>query len=149
MATARDLLLVVTASIMTLASMSLWQRHTSAHMTTTGRVKSTTETAFVLSVGLQFSDEASATKLKSAWAKAAAWCLENEPFLYAYEMAQSDKDNLSYVIQERYRSKADYLGAHRRSPAFKDFRPQMRELQDSGKVVVTGHSYQELGLGFT
>ena len=66
-----------------------------------------------------------------------------------YEVAQSDKDPLRYVILERYRSKDDYLGAHRRSPAFREFRPQMRALQESGRVTVTGSSYQELGIGFT
>eukprot|EP00322_Chrysochromulina_rotalis_P003454 CAMPEP_0115872700 /NCGR_PEP_ID=MMETSP0287-20121206/23571_1 /TAXON_ID=412157 /ORGANISM="Chrysochromulina rotalis, Strain UIO044" /LENGTH=115 /DNA_ID=CAMNT_0003327649 /DNA_START=36 /DNA_END=383 /DNA_ORIENTATION=- len=114
-----------------------------------GRVKSTNDKAFVLSVGLQFTDEQAATSLLSAWSKAASYCLENEPFLYTYEVAQSDKDNLSYVILERYRSKADYIGAHRRSPAFKVFRPVMREMQDRGKVKVSGDSYIELGLGFT
>lgn len=117
--------------------------------TTTGRAKSVGDNAFVLSVGLQFTDSASAASLLDSWSKAAKWCLNNEPFLYAYEVAQSDKDNLSYVILERYRSKADYVGAHRRSPAFKEFRPKMRELQDLGKVKVSGSSYVELGLGFT
>ena len=53
------------------------------------------------------------------WAKAADYCLANEDFLFAYELAQSDQDPLRYLITERYRSKADYLGAHRSSSAFK------------------------------
>ena len=92
---------------------------------------------------------AAADGLLDAWAAAAAWCLDNEPFLFAYEVAQSDQDPLTYTIIERYRSKADYLGPHRTSPAFKEFRPKMRAMQDSGKVVVSGHSYHELGTGFT
>ena len=83
------------------------------------------------------------------WSKAAAYCLANEKFLYAYEMAQSDQDPLRYLVTERYRSKADYLGAHRSSSAFKEFRPKMKELQNSGDVIVTGSSYNELGVGFT
>ena len=63
--------------------------------------------------------------------------------------ARSAADPLRYVIIERYRSRDDYVGAHRRSPAFKDFRPQMRALQEAQKVTVTGHSYKELGIGFT
>ena len=119
------------------------------HLTTLGRPKATGEKAFMLSVGLKFTDNSSAETLLKAWGKAARYCIENEPFLFAYEVAQSDKDPLSYVILERYASKSDYLGAHRRSPAFKEFRPQMKALQDSGAVVVTGSSYDELGIGFT
>ena len=72
----------------------------------------------------------------------------NEPFLYSYEVSQSDKDPLQYIIVERYRSKADYVGAHRRSTAFHTFRPQMKALQDAGEVIVTGASFNEVGLGF-
>ena len=75
--------------------------------------------------------------------------MRNEPFLYAYEIAQSDQEPLKYLITERYRSKADYLGAHRSSSAFKTFRPRMKALQNRGDVIVTGSSYQELGVGFT
>ena len=64
-------------------------------------------------------------------------------------MAQSDKDPLVYQIYERYASKADYLGAHRSSPAFKAFRPRMKALQDAGEVNVSGSSFVEIGLGFT
>ena len=49
---------------------------------------------------------------------------------YMYEIAQSDKDPLSYMIFERYRSKQDYTGPHRRSLAFLKFRPQMKALQE-------------------
>ena len=60
------------------------------HQTTLGRAKATGERAFVLSVGLQFQDHASADALPRAWRAAAAYCIENEPFLFAYEVAQSD-----------------------------------------------------------
>ena len=119
------------------------------HSTTLGRAKATGERAFVLNVGLQFHEPAAAERLVHEWSKAAAYCLANEKFLYAYEMAQSDQDPLRYLVTERYRSKADYLGAHRSSSAFKEFRPKMKELQNSGEVVVTGSSYNELGVGFT
>ena len=107
------------------------------------------EKAFVLAVTLQFRDEATVQALLPAWAAAADWCIEHEPFLFMYEMAHSDQDPLRYTVIERYRSKADYIGAHRHSPAFKAFRPKMKALQDSGAVVVTGGSYLETGLGFT
>lgn len=120
-----------------------------SHLTTTGRPKGQGERAFVLNVNLAFREPADAEQLLAAWSEAAAWCVRHEPFLYAYEVAQSDKDPLNYVITERYRSKKDYLGAHKRSSAFLAFRPKMRALQDGGRVSVTGSSYQELGIGFT
>ena len=121
----------------------------SQHHTSTGRQKAQAENAFVLSVGLRFGNRAAARSLLREWGRAAAWCVENEPFLYHYEIAQSDKDPLAYQIYERYRSKADYLGPHRSSPAFKAFRPRMKALQDAGEVNVSGSSFVEIGLGFT
>eukprot|EP00967_Tisochrysis_lutea_P029674 scaffold34702_cov37-Tisochrysis_lutea.AAC.1 len=49
--------------------------------TDTGRLKSRTERAFVLTVGLRFRDEASRDTLLTAWHEAADYCLANEPFL--------------------------------------------------------------------
>ena len=149
MCSRRDLLVAAVSSALTITAIFGVQFHRSGPVTTLGRQKARREKAFVLSVDLTFADHGSAAMLLEAWSKAADWCMENEPFLFAYEIAQSDKNNLSYVIMERYRSKADYLGPHRRSPAFKAFRPKMRALQDSGGVVVTGNSYQEVGIGFT
>ena len=117
--------------------------------TALGRRKATGEKAFVLNVVLQFRDRVTAESLVRDWRLAADYCLANEDFLFAYEMAQSDQDPLRYAVMERYRSKADYLGAHRSSPAFKEFRPKMKALQSSGDVVVTGSSWNELGVGFT
>ena len=113
-----------------------------------GHAKVRGDKAFVLSVTLDFEDETTAMELVKAWKDAADWCYMNEPFLYAYEVAQSDKNPLHYAIFERYRSKADYVGAHRSSPAFRDFRPKMKAMQESGKVKVGGQSYLELGVGF-
>ena len=120
-----------------------------AVLSSTGRPKAKGENAFVLSVGLRFGSRAAARSLLREWGRAANWCFEHEPFLYHYEMAQSDKDPLVYQIYERYASKADYLGAHRSSPAFKAFRPRMKALQDAGEVNVSGSSFVEIGLGFT
>ena len=117
--------------------------------TTLGRRKATNEKAFVLNVGLQFHSQDAAESLVREWGKAAAYCLKHEPFLFAYEISQSDQDPLKYLISERYQSKAHYLGAHRSSSAFKEFRPSMKALQSRGDVVVTGSSFQELGVGFT
>ena len=105
--------------------------------------------AFVLYVKLAFRSASEARELLDAWRDVADYCVEPEPFLFAYEVAQSDKDPLEYAIIERYRSKADYTGAHRSSPAFRAFRPRMRAMQESGAVRVSGSSFDELGVGFT
>uniref|UniRef100_A0A7S0Q9H1 ABM domain-containing protein n=1 Tax=Coccolithus braarudii TaxID=221442 RepID=A0A7S0Q9H1_9EUKA len=119
------------------------------HYTSTGRAKQVGDNAFVLSVGLTFRSVASAESFTTAWAEAASYCRKNEPFLYQYEVSQSDKNALEYVIMERYRSKADYVDVHRHSSAFNQFRPKLRALQEAGEVAIKGGSYVELGIGFT
>jgi hypothetical protein len=51
--------------------------------TSLGRAKSRGDNAFVLMVGLQFRDAASADTLLKAWHKAADYCMTHEPFLCA------------------------------------------------------------------
>ena len=147
--TMRDAVVALVACAATLLCSHVAPHLRGVQHTTLGRAKAVGENAFVLTVNLQFSDVATAQSLLAAWARAADYCLKNEPFLFAYEAAKSDQDELKYMIIERYRSKDDYTGAHRRSPAFKEFRPQMRALQDAGKVTVTGSSFVETGIGFT
>ncbi|CAM9474663.1 unnamed protein product [Chrysoparadoxa australica] len=105
--------------------------------------------AFLLTVHLSFRSDPAAQQLLEAWAVAADYCAAAEPFLYTYEVAQSDKDPLRYTIFERYRTKNDYLTKHKSSEAFKHFRPAMQAMQDSGDVIVAGDSFYELGIGFT
>lgn len=92
--------------------------------TTLGRRKATQERAFVLNVGLSFRSQGVADGFIKEWGRAADYCMANEDFVFAYELAQSDQDPLRYIITERYRSKADYLGAHRSSSAFKVTSPR-------------------------
>ena len=143
----RDVSIAILSSLGTLLVSSAYRSHAD-HLTTLGRPKAVGEKAFVLAVNLQFQDNVSAENLLKAWGQAAEWCVKNEPFLYAYEVAQSDQDPLKYLVYERYRSKADYLETHKSSPAFKEFRPKMQALQESGQVVVSGHSFDEVGVGF-
>ena len=147
MVSARDLAIAAASCGLTLLVARL-HGATTPH-TLRGRPKATGDKAFVLAVSMTFTTQDDAKKVLDAWQSAAEYCLHNEPFLYAYEMAQSDKNPLMYTIIERYRSKEDYLGPHRASKAFHAFRPVMRELQEGGRVVVTGESYNELGIGFT
>lgn len=86
----RDLIVALTSAVVTLLAANTVQKQ-GLQLTTTGRAKATGDKAFVLSVGLQFQDSPSAEGLLKAWEAAAQYCLKNEPFLYAYEVAQSDQ----------------------------------------------------------
>ena len=141
----RDLLVAAMSVISTLVVM----RVLSAPATTTGRPKARGERAFVLSVNLNFHSASAADELIKDWAKIADYCYRFEPFLYQYEISQSDKQQLRYTVVERYRSKEDYLQLHKSSMAFKEFRPKMKAMQDRGDVEVSGDSFMELGVGFT
>ena len=116
--------------------------------TITKRTKIRTEKAFTLAIELKFNDPKSAIQLIDEWTVLARWCMFNESFLLHYEISQSDNDPLKYLVYERYISKNDHIGAHRSSWAFNEFRPKLKELQDLGKVVISGNSYVELGKGF-
>jgi len=110
---------LIVAFLLGVLTMTAVTQLTMTPKTSLGRRKATQERAFVLNVGLTFRSQGVADGFIKEWAKAADYCLANEDFLFAYELAQSDQDPLRYLITERYRSKADYLGAHRSSSAFK------------------------------
>jgi endonuclease/exonuclease/phosphatase family metal-dependent hydrolase/quinol monooxygenase YgiN len=112
------------------------------------RMKTRNEKAWVLSIILTFSDVDSANEFITYWAEMSNYCFKQEPYLYHYEISQSDQEPLRYMVYERYASKKDYLNKHRNSLAFSKFRPKMKALQDAGRVTVSGHSYDELGIGF-
>ena len=79
MTLARDLLVAVLSVVCTLGAVRFTPL--GGVRTTTGRVKSRGENAFVLMVGLSFRDRASADTLLEAWHEAADSCYSNEPFL--------------------------------------------------------------------
>jgi len=63
-----------------------------------------------------------------------------------YQLMKSDKEGkeLVYSVLERYRDKErDFVQTHRNSPQFLEFRSILKELQDDGKVVVSGESYTD------
>jgi hypothetical protein len=97
MISTRDCVVALAAASMTLMVSTALSHH-GEHMTTTGRAKSRGDKAFVLSVGLRFEDNASVETLLHAWEKAADFCLAHEPFLFAYEVAQSDKGVLPFSL---------------------------------------------------
>ena len=144
----RDLLVAAMSIIATLAATQPLP-FLSLSRGSDGRWKIRGEHAFVLIVGLTFQSRAAAEELLAEWTKIADYCYRNEPFLLQYEISESDKERLRYVIIERYRSKEDYLHLHRNSVAFREFRPKMKAMQDKGDVAVSGDSFRELGVGFT
>lgn len=119
-----------------------------APKTTTGHLKRTNDKAFVLHVQLRFTTASAAERLLADWRPVANYCLANEPFLFSYEIAQSDKNPLLFSMYERYRSKTDYLERHKASAAFLAFREKMKAMQEAGEVAVSGESFVELGVGF-
>ena len=104
----RDAGMIVVGCALAVAAMTLMRDPapvgSTVHRTISGHSKMRGEKAFVLAVTLQFRDELDAKTLLPAWAAAADYCIEHEPFLFMYEMARSDQDPLRYTIIERYRS---------------------------------------------
>jgi hypothetical protein len=47
---------------------------------------------------------------------------------------------LRYLIYERYRSKADYLGPHKQSSAFNYFRPILKSMQVNSRCPHLGRA---------
>ena len=123
------------------------ERRTQA-LTSTGRAKYRNGNCFTLVVTITFTKEEAAKTLISEWEKLADWCYENEPTLYHYEISESDKEPLRYLIYECYRTKNDYLTTHKSSDAFITFRAILKKMQDDGVAIVSGHSYNEMGVGF-
>jgi quinol monooxygenase YgiN len=105
--------------------------------------------AWTLSVTLTFSDPTDLNYILTEWTTLANYCDENEEFLYHYEVGIDDSNPLIAHIIERYKSKDEYLHIHKKSEKFLKFRSQLKELQDTGKVTVSGFSFQESGRGFT
>lgn len=104
---------------------------------------------FSLLVTLQFQDDASLQFFLQEFAPLAKYVRDHEPDTLAYEVLLSDKDPLQVLVLERYRDKENaYLKVHRSSEPFLNFRPKLTEMQQEGKVSVSGHSYLDAMIGF-
>lgn len=104
---------------------------------------------FSLLVTLQFQDDASLQIFLEAIRPVAKHVLENEPDTLAYEVLLSDKDPLQVLVLERYRDKENaYLKVHKSSEPFLQFRPVLGQMQQDGKVTISGHSYIDAQIGF-
>jgi quinol monooxygenase YgiN len=106
------------------------------------------EKAWLLIVHLQFESAADIDKFIEAFAPMGDAVSRTEPDTLGYEVSRSEKDPLKLMIFERYRTLDAYLKAHKSTKHFLKFRPKLQALQDAKKVIITGESYQELGVGF-
>jgi len=104
---------------------------------------------FSLLVTLQFQDDYSMQMFLNEFAKVAQYVKEHEPSTLAYEVLLSDQDPLQVLLLERYRDKENaYLKIHKSSEPFLNFRPKLAQLQQEGKVTISGHSYNDSWVGF-
>ena len=86
-------------------------------------------------VELEFTNARAAKELVRAWRECADWCRTRERGLLHYEISQSNKDELTYSIFERYASETAYAVTHKATEAYKTFRPKMQALQDAGATA--------------
>ena len=106
------------------------------------------EKAWLLVVSLRFKRADDLDVFLGAFTPMASAVSRSEPATLGYEVSRSEKDPLLVMIFERYASKLDYLDTHKAMKHFLKFRPKLQQLQDAHKVVVSGESFQELGVGF-
>ena len=100
---------------------------------------------FSLLVTLQFKDADAEKDFKETFLPYAKFVEENEKNTLMYKLMASDKTPFLYNIIERYANKErDFLGSHRNSPQFKEFRATLKALQDEGRVEVNGESYYDV-----
>jgi quinol monooxygenase YgiN len=103
---------------------------------------------FWLLVTLQFATSVHKEIFLKDFSEVATYVRDHEPSTLMYEALQSDKDPLQLLILEMYTNKETaYLEVHRNSKPFVDFRPKLQALQESGHVVISGHSYLNEDVG--
>eukprot|EP00438_Fugacium_kawagutii_P029869 Skav201991 [mRNA] locus=scaffold269:129211:129612:+ [translate_table: standard] len=98
------------------------------------------EGAWSLTIQLRFRDLATRDEFLTFWGVLARYVRDHEPFCLLFEAIQSDKDPLLVIVDERYINKDVYGEKHRTSDAFHVFRPQMKKMQDEGRIEVLGES---------
>jgi quinol monooxygenase YgiN len=100
----------------------------------------------MLLVSLHFDSIAERDAWIEIWRPLAAYVQAHEPHTLAFELAVADTDAGKVVVAERYRRKADFVGAHRSSAAFLAYKSAAEALPFRPRV--SGQSYFESGVGF-
>jgi len=104
---------------------------------------------FSLLVTLVFTSVEHKEQFLQFMAPLAKYVKEHEPGTIAYEVLQSDQNELQVMILERYKDKENaYAKVHKSSEQFLEFRPKLKALQDAGHVTIEGHSYVDTSIGF-
>jgi quinol monooxygenase YgiN len=107
------------------------------------------EKVFSLMVTLQFQDVTAREEFLVLVQPVIEYVTRDEPTTLAYEVLLSDKDDLQVLFLERYVDKeVAYLQIHKSSAAFLAFRPKLQAMQQAGRVIVTGNSFLDSGMGF-
>lgn len=106
--------------------------------------------AFTLLVSLTFDSLESKRRFTTElFPPMAAYVQTHEPKTLAYQLLESDQNDTRVMILERYRDKQqDYLGTHKLSAMFQTFRAQLSQMEEAGRVVVSGQSYVDGGDGY-
>ncbi|VEU44626.1 unnamed protein product [Pseudo-nitzschia multistriata] len=105
--------------------------------------------AFTLLVTARFDNLGHKQEFLEIIRPVAEYIRTGEPQTLAYEVLQSDKDNLEVVVLERYTDKENaYLTIHKSSPQFLAFRAKLKVMQEKGYVSISGQSFLDSGVGF-
>jgi quinol monooxygenase YgiN len=104
--------------------------------------------AFVLAVRLRFRSVGERDAWLAVWRPLAEAVRRDEPRTLAFELSISDRDPTSVLVHERYASRADYVGTHRATSAFAEFKRRSAALPFFEHIAVEGESYVESGFGF-
>ena len=104
--------------------------------------------AFVLMVNIEFQDVAQKEDFMALFHPMAQYVADYEPTTLSYECAESDKNEKQVVIIERYLNKQAYADTHRESQMFLAFKQKLKEMDSTGKMHISGHSYRESNVGF-
>ena len=104
---------------------------------------------FSLFVSLQFTQLQDKEEFLLLVRPLADYIWREEPTTLAFDVISHDADPLQVMLVERYQEKATaFLQIHKSSPHFLNYRPKLQQMQNDGRVVVSGNSYLDSGIGF-
>jgi quinol monooxygenase YgiN len=102
--------------------------------------------AFILAIQIKFKSIEKKNEFKALFKPLAEYVTKNEPNTLAYELFDSDKEETTIFLLERYRTKNDYLEVHRKTDQFLFFKENMMKMAESFEM--NGHSYIQSDFGF-
>ena len=104
---------------------------------------------FSLFVTLQFTQLQDKEEFLSLVRPLADYIRREEPTTLAFEVMCHDSDPLQVMLVERYQeTDTAFLQIHKSSPHFLNYRPKLQQMQNEGRVVISGDSYLNSWIGF-